>query len=75
MKTETANLSKTEFLALRNLKNITHLVIKKADKGSAVVIMDRDQYLHEAYRQLNNPANYSKLCQPVVVNRKKMLNL
>ena len=27
--------------------------------------MDRAQYLHEAYRQLNNPANYSKLDQPI----------
>ncbi len=27
--------------------------------------MDRDQYLHEAYRQLNNPANYAKLDQPI----------
>ena len=27
--------------------------------------MERDQYLHEAYRQLNNPANYSKLDQPI----------
>ncbi len=27
--------------------------------------MDKDQYLHEAGRQLNNPANYSKLDQPI----------
>ncbi len=42
VKTEKANLSRTEFLALRKLKNNKHLVIKKADKSSAVVIMDRD---------------------------------
>ncbi len=52
VKTEKANLSKIEFSALRNLKNNKHLVIKKADKGSAAVIMDRDQHVHEAYREL-----------------------
>ncbi len=38
VKTEKANLSKPEFLALRKLRNNKHLVIKKADKGSAVII-------------------------------------
>ena len=65
VKTEKANLSNEEFSALRNLRNNKNAVIKKADKGSAVVIMDRNQYLHEAYKQLNNPANYSKLDHPI----------
>ena len=34
------------------------MVIKPADKGSAVVVMDRDHYVSEAERQLNDSTYY-----------------
>jgi hypothetical protein len=55
------NLSTEEFEALSSLKNNTNVIIKPADKGSAIIIMDREQYLWAGYRQLNDGIYYSKL--------------
>ena len=37
------------------------IIIKPADKGSGVVVMDRQQYVDEAMRQLTNRTNYETL--------------
>ena len=62
------NLSVEEFEALFALGKNDSIVIKPADKGSAVVILDRDQYLWEGYRQLNNSTYYSKLGKPIYMD-------
>ena len=59
------NLSRGESQALHTLAINKQIVIKPADKGSAIVIMDRTQYIHEAYRQLNNTTHYNKLIRPI----------
>lgn len=59
------NLNKEELKALDELKTAKHIVIKPADKGSAVVIMDREQYILEAQRQLNDVTYYRKLDKPI----------
>ncbi len=46
------NLSKAEFQALGELSNNPHIVIKKSDKGSAVVIETNEQYLIESITYL-----------------------
>ncbi|KAL7384032.1 hypothetical protein ABVT39_023002 [Epinephelus coioides] len=55
------NLSKAERTALHQLKRNPSIIIKPADKGSKVVIMDRQQYLLEANRQLSNPLHYKSI--------------
>ena len=40
-------------------------VIKKSDKGSSTVIMDKKHYLTEGYRQLNNSLHYERIPQPL----------
>ena len=40
------------------LKNNENIVIKKADKGSAVVVMNTTDYLREGYRQLSDQKFY-----------------
>ena len=55
------NLTPSERMALKELKNNENIIIKPADKGSAVVIMDRMDYLKEGYQQLSNPRFYTKL--------------
>ena len=62
------NLSREEDEALRALKENRRIIIKPADKGSAVVIMDRDQYLWEGYRQLNDQTYYTKLNKPIYLD-------
>lgn len=59
------NLTKDEAKALSELKNNHEIIIKKADKGGAIVIMDRDLYIAEGLRQLNNPKYYKPLTEPI----------
>ena len=62
---EKPNLSQEEQNALKELIKNKHIVIKPADKGSAVVIMGREQYILEATRQLNDNTYYTKLKEPI----------
>ena len=48
-----SNLTKRERDAICSLKNDNSIIIKEADKGCAVVVLDRDDYLKEAKNQLN----------------------
>lgn len=66
--TETSNLSHGERQALKELQNDTSIVIKPADKGSSVVILDREQYIFEVERQLNDSAYYRKLDNPIYLD-------
>lgn len=59
------NLNEEEMLTLKELVNNRSIVIKPADKGSSVIIMDRDQYIWEASRQLNDEKYYKKLQQTI----------
>ena len=47
------NLTKSEWKALYDLKNDISIMIKSADKGSAVVVGDREDYIKEAEKQTN----------------------
>lgn len=62
---EIHNLSVDEVRALRQLEKAKNIIIKPADKGSAVVIMGREQYIFEVERQLNDVIYYKKLIQPI----------
>lgn len=55
------NISKKEQEALKELKASDKIIIKKADKGGGIVVMDKHKYLEEAYRQLGDTDTYSKL--------------
>ena len=55
------NLSKEEYLTMRSLQNDRSVVIKPADKGSAVVVWDRNDYLKEAERQLCDEKTYEEI--------------
>ena len=55
------NLTKDEQKALENLRNYEDITIKQADKGSAVVVMDKETYIREAMRQLNDQDVYTLL--------------
>ena len=63
--TETDNISQEELQALKYLKKRDDLVFKKADKGSSIVIMEREFYIQEAMRQLNDTQYYQKISEPV----------
>ena len=52
------NLPGEEWKALRHLANDRSIVIKVANKGSSVVVWDKDDYLQEASRQLQDTNIY-----------------
>ena len=49
-------------------------MIKKADKGSAVVIMDRSLYIEEGIRQLSDPKFYHEVNQDLTPEHKQVVN-
>ena len=55
------NLSKEETKALQSLMNRNDIIICNADKGGAVVIIDIDDYIKEAMRQLSDTKHYKEV--------------
>ena len=55
------NITKSEYAALEKLKKNDDIVIKKADKGGAVVVWGKDLYILEGIRQLSNKEFYEEL--------------
>ena len=68
------NISKEEQRALEILRNYDDIIIKQADKGSAVVILDRDRHVAEAMRQLNDSEVYILLKKDPTVDMIKIVN-
>ena len=69
-----SNLSTSEREALKNLKSYNDIVIKEADKGSGVVVMDRDRYIKEAFRQLEDPNVYRETPVDITQHISKIVN-
>ena len=67
------NLSKRERAALKRLQLRNDIIIKKADKGGATVIMDKSDYYNEAMRQLNNTDNYIRETQDNTNKNEKII--
>ena len=63
---------------MRALANDRSIVIKKADKGSCVVVWDRDDYIAEAEKQLSDENIYkdinfkNKILQELADNSNKL---
>ena len=55
------NLSPVERQAFSYLRRQEDIIIKPADKGSAVVVLSKEDYINEAERQLSNTMFYCKL--------------
>ena len=72
---DTPNLTKHEAEALKQLKSNPDIIIKPADKGSAIVILDKNAYTQEAHRQLSNQKYYRQLNHSVhLTNSQKIRN-
>ena len=56
-----SKLTKEEREDLYNLKDETSIIIKVAGKVSVVVVWDREDYLKEAYRQLDDKEVYEQV--------------
>ncbi|XP_069122266.1 uncharacterized protein [Argopecten irradians] len=52
------NMSKTDRMALISLSMNKNIVIKKADKSNMIVIMNKENYMEEGLRQLQDDKHY-----------------
>ena len=68
------NLSMDEKSALAELKSATQIVIKPADKGSAVVIQNRDDYITEGLRQLSDSNFYTETDSDLTHNHNELIH-
>jgi len=59
------NLTDQQLNSIKELRNNNSIIIKLADKGGAVVIMNKDLYVVQAMRQLNNTNYYQPLDAPM----------
>ena len=55
------NLTPDQRQTIQSLRNNTDTMIKRADKGGSIVIQNRDDYIEEGYRQMNNSLYYHQL--------------
>ena len=55
------NISVKERKAIRSLKQNPDIIIKPADKGGAIVILNKEDYIKEGERQLQQDQHYKKL--------------
>ena len=60
------NLPQSERNALTELMSNKNIVLKKADKGTTTVVMDREDKLAEGQSQLNDRKDYQPLAKPMV---------
>ena len=68
------NLSRNEVKALKELKNNPAINLKKADKGTATVIMNKADKIYEAKVQLDNRKHYECLKAPMVKTTQEKVN-
>ena len=55
-----SNLTKDEMNAMHEIQSNPNIIVRIADKGAAVVLMNRLDYLKEGYRQLGDTKFYKK---------------
>ncbi|CAC5384547.1 unnamed protein product [Mytilus coruscus] len=55
------NLPKNERKALQSLRSNDHIIIKKADKNSSTVVLDKELYIKMANDQLNDNVHYERI--------------
>jgi hypothetical protein len=68
------NLTHGEREAIKNLRSNNQIVIKPVDKGGAVCVMDRDEYLKEGYRQLSDTNFYQKVDHDLTPTHTRQIN-
>ena len=58
------NTTKQERKAMKSLKKNQDIIIKPADKGGAIVILNKEDYIKKGMRQLSNINHYKELEEP-----------
>lgn len=64
------NISNTDRIALKSLRNNQSIIIKKADKGGCIVILDTASYVNKINTMLSDSNTYSNIVD-IDLNQKK----
>ena len=67
-----SNLTIKERKAVQELQSRNDILITDADKGGAAVILDVEDYVKAAERQLNNKENYRKIITTLLLLTMKL---
>ncbi|OCT76221.1 hypothetical protein XELAEV_18031422mg [Xenopus laevis] len=73
-KKKQSNMTKADWHVLKSLKKNTEIIIKKADKGGAIVVMDKDAYITEAMNPLQVTDHYEMINYDPVWEVKKLVD-
>jgi hypothetical protein len=68
------NLTTPEREAIKYLKNHKGIKVAPADKGGAVVVMDRDKYVAEGIWQLTTTTYYKEIDKPMYLDNLLKIN-
>ena len=68
------NLIKSERTSMKELSGGEDIIITKADKGGAIVILNVKDQIKEAERELNTTENYRKLQEDPAPTNMKLVN-
>ena len=71
-KTPRSNISREEFQAINELKRDDSRIILTADKGVAMVVLDKEEYIKKAKHLLNQPT-YKKIAEDPTSKQKARL--
>ena len=68
------NMTKREQIALKTLKKDPEIIITPADKGKALVVMDRKEYIAKMEEKLGDTSTYIKIDKDPTMEIKKELS-
>ena len=68
-----SNLNSKESAAIAELRKNPDIVIKPADKGAAVVVLNKTDYVEEGMRQLSNEKYYRKISGPMTEENAQLI--
>ena len=74
-RTRNRNMTNEEYRILEVLKEMRSIVIKKADKGSNIVILNREYYIKEAMRQLSDKKFYRQCSKNLTLEHQQIKDL
>ena len=73
--TPKSNLTKSQLQAIRELKRDGDCIVLTADKGVAMVIMDRQDYINKSKHLLNKPTYRAIPWDPINTIKTKLINI
>lgn len=69
------NLMRQQRILLKELGEDSSIVIKPANKGGGIVILDRAVYKSEALRQLNDQTSYLRIDQDPTIGVQNLIRI